>query len=110
TKSYGKSVDAAEVLPLWLGGNLTQARAKHIKASPLYWVTPNAAPTLCIHGTEDKYVAHEQAVWLIDKLKGSGVEAELLTLEGAGHGFKGADAEKAEKATIGWFDKYLKHK
>jgi len=110
TKSYGKSVDAAEVLPLWLGGNLTQERTKHIKASPLYWVTPNAAPTLCIHGTEDKYVAYEQAVWIVDKLKASGVEAELLTLEGAGHGFKGADAEKAEKATIAWFDKHLKIK
>ena len=61
TKSYGKSVDAAEVLPLFLGGNLETARAQHIRASPLYWVTPNAAPTLCIHGTEDKYVAHEQA-------------------------------------------------
>ena len=33
TKSYGKSVDAAEVLPLWLGGNLEQARNKHILAS-----------------------------------------------------------------------------
>jgi acetyl esterase/lipase len=108
TKSYGKSVDAAEVLPLWLGGDLSTARLKHIKASPLYWVTPNAAPTLCIHGTDDKYVAHEQAVWIVDKLKASGVEAELLTLEGAGHGFKGADAEKAEKATIAWFDQHLK--
>ena len=110
TKSYGKSVDAAEVLPLWLGGNLDTARAKHIKASPLNWVTPNAAPTLCIHGTEDKYVAHEQAVWMIDRLKACGVEAELLTLEGAGHGFKGKDAEASDKALIAFFDKQLKKK
>jgi acetyl esterase/lipase len=109
TKSYGKSVDAHEVLPLWLGGNLETARAIHIQSSPLYWVTPNAAPTLCIHGTEDKYVAHEQAVWLIDKLKAATVEAELLTLEGAGHGFKGADAEKSEKALFEYFDKQLKN-
>ena len=108
TKSYGKSVDAAEVLPLFLGGNLEKARPLHIRASPLYWVTPNAAPTLCIHGTEDKYVAHEQAVWLVDKLKAANVEAELLTLEGAGHGFKGKDAETAEKALIAFFDKHLK--
>jgi len=107
TKSYGKSVDAAEVLPLWLGGNLEQARQKHILASPLYWVTPNAAPTLCVHGTEDKYVAHEQAVWLIDKLKAAGVEAELLTLDGAGHGFKGKDAERAENAMLAFFAKHL---
>src|SRR4029077_7854854 len=100
TKSYGKRVDAAEVLPLFLGGNLETARRQHVRASPLYWVTPNAAPTLCAHGTDDKYVAHEQAVWLVDKLKAAGVEADLLTLEGAGHGFKGKDLETAEKALI----------
>ena len=108
TKSYGKSVDAAEVLPLFLGGNLEKARPAHIKASPLYWVTPNAAPTLCIHGTEDKYVHVEQAEMLVDKLKAASVEAELLKLEGAGHGFKGKDAETAEKAMIAFFDKHLK--
>ncbi|MGN6543917.1 MAG: alpha/beta hydrolase fold domain-containing protein [Aureliella sp.] len=107
TKSYGKSVDAHEVLPLWFGGDLETKRKLHIIGSPLYWVTPAAAPTLCIHGTEDKYVAHEQAVWLVDKLKASAVEAELLTLPGAGHGFKGADAEKAEQALLAFFKRQL---
>jgi dipeptidyl aminopeptidase/acylaminoacyl peptidase len=51
-------------------------------------VTPHAAPTLFVHGTKDAYVAHGQAVWLVDRLKAVDVEAELLTLEGAGHGFK----------------------
>lgn len=108
TKSYGKSVDAAEVLPLWLGGNLDKAMHRHIVASPLNWVTPDAAPTLCIHGTQDKYVAHEQAVWLVDRLKAAGVEADLVTLEGAGHGFKGPDADKAEKAMLAFFAKHLR--
>jgi len=108
TKSYGKSVDAAEVLPLFLGGNLEQARHQHILASPLYWVTPLAAPTLCIHGTEDKYVAHEQAEWIVERLKAADVEAELLTLPGAGHGFKGADQEKAEEAMFKFFERHLK--
>ncbi len=107
TRSYSKSVDAAQVLPLWLGGNLEQAHKKHIVASPLYWVTPDAAPTLCIHGTEDKYVAHEQAVWLVERLKAAGVEAELLTLEGAGHGFRGKDAERAEQAMLAFFARHL---
>ena len=108
TQSYGKSVDAHEVLPLWFGGNLETERKKHIIGSPLYWVTPDAAPTLCIHGTEDKYVAHEQAVWMVDKLKASAVEADLLTLTGAGHGFKGADAEKADAALLDFFTRKLK--
>jgi acetyl esterase/lipase len=107
TKSYGKSVDAHEVLPLWLGGNLEQARLRHVQASPLNWVTPNAVPTLLIHGTEDKYVAYEQALWMRDRLAACGVEVELLTLQGAGHGFKGADSEKADQALLAFFESHL---
>jgi len=108
TKSYGKSVDAAEVLPMWLGGDATKEHRRHILASPLYWVTPSAAPTLLLQGTEDKYVNHEQAVWMAERLKAAEVEVEFLSLEGAGHGFKGADAEKAWKAALAFFEKHLK--
>lgn len=108
TKSYGKSVDAAEVLPLFLGGDLQQKPKEHILASPLYWVTPAAVPTICLHGTKDDHVAYEQSTWLIEKLKTVMVEAELVTFEGAGHGFKGADAEKAEADAIAFLDKHLK--
>jgi dipeptidyl aminopeptidase/acylaminoacyl peptidase len=110
TRSYGKSVDAAQVLPLFLGGNLEEARHQHIISSPLYWVTPHAAPTLCVHGTKDPYVAYEQATWLIDRLKAADVEAELVTLEGAGHGFKGDDAKRADEAMYGFFETHLKPK
>jgi acetyl esterase/lipase len=108
TKSYGKSVDAAEVLPLFLGGNLQQERKRHIIASPLYWVTPSAAPTLCIHGTKDNYVAFEQAEWLVDRLKAADVEAKLMPMEGSVHGFKGEDEAKAEAAMMAFFDAHLK--
>ncbi len=108
TKSYGRSVDAAEVLPLWLGGDVARAREKHLLASPLYWVTPDAAPTLLLHGTEDKYVNYEQATWMHDRLKSTGIDVEILTLQGAGHGFKGEDAARAESAAIAFLDKHLK--
>jgi len=108
TKSYGHSVDAAEVLPLFLGGDLEKAHRRHIEASPLYWVTPDAAPTLCIQGTKDNYVEFDQSVWIVDRLKAADVEADLLPIEGAGHGFKGPDEEKAEQAMIAFFDKHLK--
>ena len=109
TKSYGKSVDAAEVLPLFLGGDLEHARLRHIVSSPLNWVTPNAAPTLCIHGTKDNYVAYEQATWKVDRLKACGVEATLMTMEGAGHGFGGEDAKRADEAMFLFFDSHLKN-
>ena len=108
TKSYDKSVDAKEVLPLFLGGDLSTKRKEHIIASPLYWVTPNAAPTLCLHGTADEYVAYEQAIWIVDKLKAAAVEAELIGFEGAGHGLKGVPPEKTEGLMLTFFDQHLK--
>jgi dipeptidyl aminopeptidase/acylaminoacyl peptidase len=47
---------------------------------------------------------------MVDRLKSSAVEAELLTLEGAGHGFKGSDAERADAAMLAFFDAHLKKK
>lgn len=108
TKSYGKSVDAHEVLPLWFGGDLDARRAVYIQGSPLYWVTPDAAPTRCIHGTDDKNVAIEQSTWLVERLTAAAVEADLVTLEGVGHGLKSADLERVHAAAIEFFDRHLK--
>lgn len=108
TKSYDKSVDAKDVLPLFFGGDLSTKRKEHIIGSPLYWVTPNAAPTLCLHGTADEYVAYEQATWIVDKLKAATVEAELVGFEGAGHGLKGVPPEKTEQLMLAFFDRHLK--
>jgi acetyl esterase/lipase len=108
TQSYSKSVDAAEVLPKFLGGDLDHERLAHIRSSPLNWVTPNAAPILSIHGTLDPYVAYEQSLWLVERLIAAGVPAEIETITGAGHGFKGADSDRADARAFAWFDKYLK--
>lgn len=110
TKSYGKSVDAAEVLPLFLGGNLQQERRRHILASPLYWVTPDAPPILLLHGTQDKYVNYEQAILMRDRLKAAEVDVELVTFEGAGHGFKGEDQKRAYQATFDFLDRHFRNK
>jgi acetyl esterase/lipase len=110
TKSYGKSVDAADVLPLFLGGDLQHATLRHIEASPLNWVTPDAAPTLCVHGTKDQYVEFAQSQWMVDRLRAAGVRAELTVIENAMHGFKGADEEHAEQVMMNFFGEYLKRK
>jgi len=112
------SVDGKDVLPKVLGGCLETHRGLYIQASPLSWVTPDAATILCIHGIADKYVAHEQSEWLVEKLRAAGVEAKLLNLEGEGHGLKGADAALLEffdthlqgrHLPSGWCDRLLEH-
>ncbi|MGI8992333.1 MAG: alpha/beta hydrolase fold domain-containing protein [Bryobacteraceae bacterium] len=110
TQSYSKSVDAAEVLPLFLGGDLDHNRLAHIRASPLNWVTPDAAPVLALHGTQDTFVAYEQSLWLMERLIAAGVPAELESIPGAGHGFKAADAERADARAFAYLDKMLKEK
>lgn len=108
TQSYSKSVDAKDVLPLFLGGDLDHNRLIHQQASPINWVTPNAAPTLSIHGTNDTYVAYEHSLWITERLVAAGVPAEIETITGAGHGFKGADTERAEARAFAFLDRYLK--
>ena len=111
TKSYDASVDAKDVLPLFLGGNLQQQRRRHIESSPLYWVTPEAAPTLFVHGTKDAYVAHEQAEWIVERMKAADVEATLMTIEDGDHGFRTSSPEvkeKIEKARFEFFERHLK--
>ena len=108
TQSYQKSVDAALVLPQWLGGHLDQNRRIHQVASPLNWVNPNAAPTISLHGTKDTYVAYEHSVVLTERLINAGVDAELESISGAGHGFRGADAERAEKAALAFLERVFK--
>ncbi len=106
--AYAGSRNAAEKLPSLVGGQLPYARNEHLRASPLLWVTPDAAPVLSIHGTLDLNVPYQQSVALQEKLRAAGVEAELETIEGAGHGFHGADAERADRALIRFLDKQLK--
>ncbi len=108
TRMKGPHVDG--VLKNFLGGDVEAARHRYVLASPFDWVTPEAAPTLIIHGTKDDIVPYEQATIMQERLKGVNVEVELLTLEGAGHGFQGENSDKANAAMYAWLESHLKPK
>lgn len=61
-------------------------------ASPAAYVSPDDPPFLLMHGTADDRVPHTQAEAFAGRLRADGVEAELLIIEGGGHGatFPGA--------------------
>ena len=109
-RSYEGSRNAAEALPPLLGGDRMHALDAHYRASPLNWVTPDAAPVLAIHGTRDGNVPFEQSVWLVERMRSMGIEAELETIAEAGHGFKGADEERAFTRALAFLDRHLKPK
>ncbi len=108
TKMYGVQPNVDKVVSQFVGGDLEHARHACVLASPIAWVTPAAAPTLIIHGTKDDIVPHEQAILMRDRLQAADVPVEVLSLEGAGHGFGGDDLKRANEAALAWFDKYLK--
>ena len=76
--------------------------------SPIYFVDEKDAPTLIIHGNQDKLVPLRQSETLINKLKSAGVPAKLIIKEGAGHGW--INQTKDMEAFVEWFDTYLLNK
>lgn len=106
TRIQGKS-KAEPLLVPFLGGTIDTHRREHIRASPLYWVTPNAAPVLTVIGTKDDQVPVEQAQWLHERLTAAGVQSELVVIEGAGHTLSGADRQKAQATMLAFLKKHL---
>ncbi len=75
--------------------------------SPLRHVSSDDPPTLLIHGDNDTLVPLWHSEKMRDALKAQGVATELVTIKGAGHGFRGADAERGNAAWVAWFEKHL---
>lgn len=75
--------------------------------SPLRHVSADDPPTLLIHGDKDRLVPILHSEKMCEALKGKGVACELLTIEGAGHGFRGDDAKRSADAWVAWFEKHL---
>jgi len=73
-------------------------------------VTAAYPPTLLAHGTADTDVPYAQSVQMAGALQKAGVEHELITLEGAGHGFSSAkpqDYKNVRDRTIAFLIQHL---
>ncbi len=57
------------------------------RLSPMTYVRAGLPPTLTVQGENDHTVPHEQGVRLTAALRAAGVDAEMMTVPGAGHGF-----------------------
>jgi len=88
-----------------IGGPLREYTDKAKAASPITYITPNDAPVLTIHGTEDRTVPYDQAVRIDAVLRNTGVPSYFVIVKGAGHGNFNTAADVRVKA---FFDKYLR--
>ena len=75
------------------------------EVSPYFFITSSLPPILIFQGTTDLLVPYSQAVGFVAKLKEYNVPCQLITKEGAGHGWKYNPSDDQEM--INWFKKYL---
>jgi len=71
-----------------LGGAITEKSELAANASPVTHVSKGDAPMILVHGTDDKLVPYPQSVEFSKELRREGVQVALITMEGAGHGFR----------------------
>lgn len=76
--------DAPEAL--LLGSAIKADEAKARQASPITFVTPDDAPFLIVHGTEDPLVPLPQSEEFRDALRKAGVPVALITVQDGSHG------------------------
>ena len=75
--------------------------------SPILLVSNDDPPTMLIHGNKDTLVSDQTSRTIHAALEKDGVTTDLLIIDGAGHGFRDADAVVAGLARLAWFNKYL---
>jgi dienelactone hydrolase len=85
--------------------NITAAEAAEF--SPIRFVSPRSAPSLIVHGDADTMVPIIEGETMYATLLKAGVPTSFMPISGAGHGFEGADAERAFAALIQWFEQHL---
>jgi acetyl esterase/lipase len=83
-------------------------REKGDSVSPLKQVSDDDAPSLLVHGDKDELVPLWHSEKIRDALRASDVAAELVVIEGAGHGFNAAGNETMFRAMVDWFDTHLR--
>lgn len=77
---------------------------------PLRHVSPAYPPTLLIHGKLDLDVDYRQSVEMAAELKQHGVEHDLIVLDNAEHGLRGATPEQVDdvyRRALDWIRRHM---
>ena len=104
---WSKEVRDRHLTPL-LGGSAAEKADLYRKASPMTYAGKQAPPFLFLHGTEDRMVPFTQSQALAEKLRKAGVEARVIAVDGAGHGWRGQKLLDTIANMLDFLDETLK--
>jgi acetyl esterase/lipase len=82
--------------------------AEAARYPPIRFVSPGSAPSLIVHGDVDRVVPIVEGETMYAALSRAGVAASFLRIDGAGHGFDGADLARVNAAMVRWFELHLR--
>lgn len=104
------SPGAKDRLAAFLGGKFVQQEQAYRMASPVTYVRQRTdwPPILVFHGTKDDEVPYAQSVHFVDAVKKAGGVAFLISLDGEGHGWRGAQLQKSIDVTFEFVGQRLK--
>jgi acetyl esterase/lipase len=106
-KTWPDDLEKSTLAPM-VGGRYADNPDLYKKASPITYVTKEAPPFLFFHGTEDWVVAIRHSRVLAEKLEAAGVSAQVITVEGEGHGWHGQKLLKSFNQMVDFLDRELK--
>jgi acetyl esterase/lipase len=94
------------------GWRLPEERERFLRYCPAANVSPAYPPALLLHGDQDTDVPYEQSLEMARALERGGIQHELVTVQGAGHGFDddGRDPEvrRVFERVAGFLEERLK--
>jgi dienelactone hydrolase len=101
--------DFVDGLLVNLAGGPRESRASvYGEVSPITYISAGDAPVITLHGTVDELVPIGQATSLHAALEAARIPNQVDVLEGRGHGWQGADAERTNRLALEWIDTYLR--
>lgn len=91
-----------------LGGAIQDRPELAATANPIFYVDPDDPPLLVLHGTVDKINPFNQSQLLVDAVRGAGIQARLVPVQGAGHGGSAFDKTANLQIVYDFLDSILK--